>query len=207
MALLDEIPSASYHDGGRIAFGPDGMLYATVGDAGQSRSAQDRDSLARKILRMTPDTDVPDDNPYPGSLVYSYGHRNPQGLSWAPDGTMFATEFGQDTWDELNIIVPGGNYGWPEVEGIADDDTFRDPVALSPGNSRSGGHRPFSAARRRFTHGSRLNTRHRAGRTRRPVSTATYAKYPATITSHTKTRAARCPPSTSSRQYQATAAV
>jgi glucose/arabinose dehydrogenase len=128
VTLVDEIPSASYHDGGRIAFGPDGMLYATVGDAGQSSSAQDLDSPAGKILRMTPDGDVPDDNPFPDSLVYSYGHRNPQGLAWAPDGTMFATEFGQDTWDELNVIVPGGNYGWPEVEGIAGDDDFRDPV-------------------------------------------------------------------------------
>jgi glucose/arabinose dehydrogenase len=128
VTLVDEIPSASYHDGGRIAFGPDGMLYATVGDAGQSASAQDLDSLAGKILRMTPDGDVPDDNPFPDSLVFSYGHRNPQGLAWAPDGTMFATEFGQDAWDELNVIVPGGNYGWPDVEGIADDDEFRDPV-------------------------------------------------------------------------------
>ena len=128
VTLVDEIPSASYHDGGRIAFGPDGMLYATLGDAGQSSSAQDLDSLAGKILRMTPDGDVPDDNPFPDSLVYSYGHRNTQGLAWASDGTLFATEFGQDTWDELNIIVPGGNYGWPEVEGIADNDDFIDPV-------------------------------------------------------------------------------
>jgi len=126
--LLDGIPSASFHDGGRIAFGPDGMLYATAGDAGQSSSAQDRDSLAGKILRMTPDGEAPDDNPFPDSLVYSYGHRNPQGLAWAADGTMFATEFGQDTWDELNVITPGGNYGWPNVEGIADDDDFIDPI-------------------------------------------------------------------------------
>lgn len=126
--VIDGIPSAGFHDGGRIAFGPDGMLYATAGDAGLRDAAQDVDSLAGKILRLTPDGDVPDDNPFPGSPVYSYGHRNPQGLAWADDGTLFAAEFGQDTWDELNIITPGGNYGWPHVEGIADQDDFIDPV-------------------------------------------------------------------------------
>ena len=126
--LLDGIPSASYHDGGRLAFGPDGMLYATTGDAGRRDAAQDRSSLAGKILRMTPDGDVPADNPFPGSFTYSYGHRNPQGLAWSDDGLMFATEFGQDTWDELNIIRPGVNYGWPSVEGIAGVEGFADPV-------------------------------------------------------------------------------
>jgi glucose/arabinose dehydrogenase len=126
--LLDGIASASYHDGGRIAFGPDGMLYVTVGDAGRRDSSQDLDSLNGKILRMTPDGGVPDDNPFPDSLVYSYGHRNPQGLAWAEDGTMFATEFGQNTWDELNIITAGANYGWPSVEGIATTGDFTDPV-------------------------------------------------------------------------------
>ncbi|TLM81816.1 PQQ-dependent sugar dehydrogenase [Pseudarthrobacter sp. NamE5] len=126
--LLDRIPSASIHDGGRIAFGPDGMLYVTAGDASQRNSAQDREFLAGKILRMTPGGDVPADNPFPGSLVYSYGHRNPQGIAWTDDGTMFATEFGQNTWDELNIITPGANYGWPTVEGIADREGFVDPV-------------------------------------------------------------------------------
>jgi glucose/arabinose dehydrogenase len=126
--ILDGLPSAGYHDGGRIAFGPDGMLYATAGDAGQADAAQDLESLAGKILRMTPDGDAPDDNPFPGSRVYSYGHRNPQGLAWAADGTLFAAEFGQDTWDELNIITPGGNYGWPDVEGIAGREDYIDPV-------------------------------------------------------------------------------
>lgn len=126
--ILDGIASAGYHNGGRIAFGPDGMLYAGVGDAGQSAAAQDLDSLSGKILRMNPDGTVPDDNPFPGSLVYSFGHRNVQGLGWAADGTMFASEFGQNTWDELNVIEPGGNYGWPEAEGRGGGDDYIDPV-------------------------------------------------------------------------------
>ncbi|MBD1539166.1 PQQ-dependent sugar dehydrogenase [Arthrobacter sp. S13_S34] len=126
--LLDGIGSASYHDGGRIAFGPDGMLYVAIGDAGRRDSSQDLEALNGKILRMTPDGGVPADNPFPDSLVYSYGHRNPQGLAWAEDGTMFATEFGQNTWDELNIITAGANYGWPTVEGIATTGDFTDPV-------------------------------------------------------------------------------
>ncbi|WP_286793083.1 PQQ-dependent sugar dehydrogenase [Microbacterium sp. UBA3394] len=127
--VLDGIPAARIHNGGRLAFGPDGMLYATTGDADQRPSAQNVDSLAGKILRMTPDGDPPADNPFEGSLVYSFGHRNPQGIGWAEDGTMFASEFGQDTWDELNIIVPGGNYGWPEAEGTGGAERgFIDPV-------------------------------------------------------------------------------
>ncbi|GAA3967626.1 PQQ-dependent sugar dehydrogenase [Gordonia caeni] len=126
--VLDGIPAAHVHNGGRLAFGPDGMLYATTGDANDPELAQERDSLGGKILRMSPDGEVPQDNPFPGQLTYSFGHRNPQGLTWAPDGTMYAAEFGQNTWDELNEITAGGNYGWPQAEGAAGRTGLIDPV-------------------------------------------------------------------------------
>ncbi|RGE20359.1 sorbosone dehydrogenase family protein [Leucobacter sp. wl10] len=138
--VLEGIPAAGNHNGGRIAFGPDGLLYATAGDAGESGNAQDPGSLAGKILRVTATGAVPDDNPFPGSPVYSFGHRNPQGLAWAPDGTLYASEFGQNTWDELNAIRAGGNYGWPEAEGIAGDSGFIDPVQQwAPGDASPSG--------------------------------------------------------------------
>ncbi|KQR21846.1 glucose dehydrogenase [Microbacterium sp. Leaf151] len=126
--VLDGIPSANIHNGGRIAFGPDGLLYVTAGDAADPDAAQDPGSLGGKILRVTPEGEVPADNPFPGSPVWSLGHRNPQGIGWDADGTMYASEFGQDTWDELNVIEPGSNYGWPEVEGIGGRAGFVDPV-------------------------------------------------------------------------------
>ncbi|MEC5185509.1 glucose/arabinose dehydrogenase [Cryobacterium sp. MP_3.1] len=125
--VLSGIPAASNHNGGRIGFGPDGLLYATVGDAGESGNAQDLGSLGGKILRMTPTGQAPADNPF-GSLVYSYGHRNPQGLAWDSSGQLWASEFGQNTWDELNLITAGGNYGWPEAEGAGGGAGFIDPV-------------------------------------------------------------------------------
>jgi glucose/arabinose dehydrogenase len=126
--LLTGLLESPYHNGGRIAFGPDGLLYVTVGDATNDETAQDVDSLNGKILRMTPTGGVPEDNPF-DSLVYSMGHRNPQGLTWDDEGQLWASEFGQDTWDELNRIEAGGNYGWPVVEGRAEDPDYIDPVA------------------------------------------------------------------------------
>jgi len=127
--VVTGMAKASNHNGGRIKLGPDGMLYATVGDASQPALAQDPVSYNGKILRMQLDGSAPADNPIAGSLVYSLGHRNPQGLSWDSDGRLWAAEFGQDTWDEVNLIVPGGNYGWPTVEGIGSDPAFINPVA------------------------------------------------------------------------------
>ncbi|MFJ4159144.1 PQQ-dependent sugar dehydrogenase [Microbacterium testaceum] len=126
--VVDGIPAARTHNGGRLAFGPDGMLYITTGDAAERENSQNLDSLGGKILRVTPDGDVPADNPFPGSPVWSLGHRNPQGIGWDAEGAMWASEFGQNTWDELNVIEPGANYGWPEVEGAAEDDRYVNPV-------------------------------------------------------------------------------
>jgi glucose/arabinose dehydrogenase len=111
------IPKAAIHNGGRIAFGPDGQLYVTAGDASQKDRAQDVSYLGGKVLRMTPDGRPAPGNPFPNSVVYTLGHRNPQGLAWAPDGSLYEAEFGQSSLDELNLIEPGRNYGWPDVEG------------------------------------------------------------------------------------------
>ena len=125
--LLDGIAKAGNHDGGALAFGPDGMLYAGVGDAAVPDRAQDPDSLNGKILRMDPDGNAPEDNPDPASFVWSMGHRNVQGIAWDGD-RMYATEFGQDTFDEVNLIEPGDNYGWPVVEGMGDDPAYTNPL-------------------------------------------------------------------------------
>ena len=121
------IPRNRTHNGGRIAFGPDGQLYVTTGDAQIRDAAQDPNALGGKILRLTPQGDPAPGNPF-GNAVWTLGHRNVQGIAWTRDGEMWASEFGQDTWDELNHIVGGANYGWPSVEGEAGDGRFSDPV-------------------------------------------------------------------------------
>lgn len=127
--VLTGIPRGTNHNGGRLGFGPDGYLYATTGDSGQPDRAQDRDSLAGKVLRMTPEGQPAPGNPF-DSHVWAYGLRNPQGLAWDASQRLWVTEFGQDQWDEVNRIEPGGNYGWPIVEGEADDDRFVNPAVV-----------------------------------------------------------------------------
>nr|WP_240949024.1 PQQ-dependent sugar dehydrogenase [Microbacterium sp. CFH 90308] len=127
--ILTGIPRASTHNGGRIAFGPDGYLYVTTGDAQLRDAAQDPGALGGKILRVTGDGDPAPGNPW-DNAAYSIGHRNVQGLAWTSDGTLWASEFGQNTWDELNRIEAGGNYGWPLVEGEGGQAEFIDPVAV-----------------------------------------------------------------------------
>jgi glucose/arabinose dehydrogenase len=105
------------------------MLYIATGDAGDPSNSQDRDSLGGKILRLTPDGNIPEDNPFPNSPVYSYGHRNVEGLAWDEEGRLYASEFGQFAYDEVNLIEPGENYGWPEVEGEGGESMgYVDPI-------------------------------------------------------------------------------
>ena len=125
--LVTGIPRAAIHNGGRLAFGPDGMLWAATGEQGDSRLAQVRGSLGGKILRMTPDGRPAPDNPF-GTLVWTYGHRNVQGMAWDNAGRMYATEFGQDHFDEVNRIQKGSNYGWPVIEGRGGGQRYADPA-------------------------------------------------------------------------------
>jgi glucose/arabinose dehydrogenase len=135
--ILTGLAKAPNHDGGRIKLGPDGMLYATVGDAGNPDTAQDKTTLNGKILRLELDGSVPADNPTAHSLVYSMGHRNPQGLAWDSHGQLWESELGQDIWDEFNRIEAGGNYGWPIVEGIGTDSAFINPIYEWPTSEAS----------------------------------------------------------------------
>ncbi|MEI2786444.1 MAG: PQQ-dependent sugar dehydrogenase [Candidatus Nanopelagicales bacterium] len=136
--VLGGIPKGFIHNGGRIAFGPDGYLYIATGEIGEPALAQDRSSLAGKILRVTPKgTPVPS-NPDPRSPVWSWGHRNIQGLAWDSAGRLWATEFGQDDVDELNLIEAGKNYGWPQCEGPCDEPGTTNPKATwSPTSTSS----------------------------------------------------------------------
>jgi glucose/arabinose dehydrogenase len=117
--LLTGILRNKFHDGGRLRFGPDGKLYASTGDAQNGANAQNLSSLNGKILRMNPDGTVPSDNPFAGSLIWSYGHRNPQGLAFDSQGRLWEQEFGNSVMDETNLVVKGGNYGWPACEGTS----------------------------------------------------------------------------------------
>ncbi len=132
--IIEGIPGAIYHDGGRIAFGPDGMLYITTGDAGNASAAQDLVSLSGKILRVKDDGSIPTDNPFQ-TAVWSYGHRNPQGLAWDDKGRLWSTEHGrsgiQTGYDELNLIERGANYGWPTIQGDAKREGMKSPMAHS----------------------------------------------------------------------------
>ena len=124
--VLTGIPRGAIHNGGRLAFGPDGMLWAATGEHAEPSLAQDRHSLGGKILRMTPEGRPAPGNPF-GTVVWSYGHRNVQGLAWDGAGRMYASELGQDRFDEVNRIEKGHNYGWPVIEGAGGQGRYTDP--------------------------------------------------------------------------------
>ncbi|MFC5186219.1 PQQ-dependent sugar dehydrogenase [Actinomadura harenae] len=129
--LLTGVPKGENHNGGRIAFGPDGMIYISTGETYHRELAQDRNSLGGKILRVTPEGRPAPGNPF-GSPVWTWGHRNVEGLAWDDAGRMYATEFGQDRFDEINLIQKGQNYGWPDVEGFGKDPRFTNPLLTWP---------------------------------------------------------------------------
>lgn len=131
------IPKASTHNGGRIRFGPDGMLYVGTGDSQRREQPQDTNALGGKILRLTPEGRPAPGNPFGDSPVYSYGHRNVQGLAWDADGRLWASEFGPDVDDELNLIMPGGNYGWPLVTGAPGRSGLTDAKVVWPSTAEA----------------------------------------------------------------------
>ena len=128
--IIDNIPVARFHNGGRIKFGPDGHLYITTGDAQDTALSQERDSLAGKILRITDEGEIPEDNPF-DTEIYSYGHRNPQGITWDNEGRLWSTEHGPTARDELNLIESGKNYGWPIIRGGEEGEGMETPVLQS----------------------------------------------------------------------------
>lgn len=129
--IFDNIPAGRYHNGSDLQFGPDGKLYVITGDADIDVRAQDLSFLGGKILRLNPDGSIPADNPFPGSPVYSYGHRNGVGITFHPHtGHLWYAENGPFDSDEINRVVAGGNYGWPTVKGVANDQRFIDPIAV-----------------------------------------------------------------------------
>ncbi len=144
--IIDGIPSDRIHNGGRVAFGPDGHLYITTGDAADAELAQDTDSLAGKVLRLNADGSVPGSNPF-DSPVYSYGHRNAQGMTWDDEGRLWSTEHGPSARDELNVVEPGANYGWPNIT-----DTETHPGMETPTFS-SGRHETWAPAGAAYSDG------------------------------------------------------
>ena len=134
--LLDNIKGARIHNGGRIKIGPDNKLYVTTGDAADTSFSQERDDLAGSILRMNLDGSIPADNPFPNSYVYTYGHRNPQGLAWdGSNNVMYASEHGPSGRDEINIIESGENYGWPIITGDEKQEGMVSPLFHSGGDT------------------------------------------------------------------------
>jgi glucose/arabinose dehydrogenase len=134
--IFTGMPKASTHNGGRIRFGPDGLLYVGTGDSQRREQPQDPNALGGKILRLTPEGQPAPGNPF-GNAVYSLGHRNVQGLAWDSAGRLWASEFGPDVNDELNLILPGANYGWPQVTGAPHRDGFRDAKVVWPSTAES----------------------------------------------------------------------
>ena len=135
--IFSGIPKARTHNGGRIRFGPDGYLYVGTGDSQRRSQPQDRGALGGKILRITPEGSAAPGNPFGENPVYSLGHRNVQGLAWDSAGRLWASEFGPDVDDELNLIVPGGNYGWPDVTGAPGRPGFLDAKVVWPSTAES----------------------------------------------------------------------